>query len=206
MTTIREGLLNTFPRGKPLISAQSIRVSLFLEAARVSVNSGAPRVQGESPWPPPAPEWLGKAGRLRPGLPPAPLLRGPGCGGERGAAGAAFSARRAFAGRRQRRRAAPRTRAQAFPLGSVSPRRFFSVCPITPYLAGAGTEREAAARIPAPGGAAVGHPHFPPRTPAGPKRSRGRKHARCPGRGSVGERAPHFPPPSPLVPGGGGPR
>lgn len=75
-----------------------------------------------------------------------------------------------------------------------------------PYLAGAGTGREAAAGIPAPGGAAVGHPHSPPRTPAGPKRSRGPKHARCPGRGLVGERVPHFPPPSASVPGGGGSR
>lgn len=202
MTMIREGPVNTFPRDKPLISAQSIRASLFPEAARLSVNAAAPRVQGESPWPPPAPTRLGMGGGLRPGL---PLPR---TGGERGAARWRFSARRAFAGRRQRRRArsTPRSRARASPLGSVPSRRFFSYVSDCPYLAGAGTERGAAAGIPAPGGAAVGHPRSLPRIPAGPKRSCGPKHAPCPGRGSVGEGAPRFPPPFPVVPGGGGSR
>lgn len=71
-------------------------------------------------------------GRLRPELPPAPLLRGPCSGGERGAAWCRLSARRAFAGRRQRGRAAPQSWARASPLSSVSPRRFFSACRITP--------------------------------------------------------------------------
>lgn len=128
MTMIREGPVNTFPRDKPLISAQSIRASLFPEAARLSVNAAAPRVQGESPWPPPAPKRLGMGGGLRPGL---PLPR---TGRERGAARWRFSGRRAFAGGRQRRRAAPRREAgHGHPHSAPSPRGgFFPTCPIAP--------------------------------------------------------------------------
>lgn len=76
---------------------------------------------------------MARNGRGTPaGAAPAPLPRGSGCGGQRGATWCRFSARRASAGHRQRGRAAPRSRARASPLAAVPPRRFFPACPITP--------------------------------------------------------------------------